>query len=266
MTNIALNKNVLEKESWTNSESLTDGNATDYNGKIGFGYTSYPNYCTLDLEETKDIEFIRILLWDKDTRNYKYRLLTSVDRNIWEVHFDTENFGTRGWQNFEFPDKIKIRYIRIHCLWNSMNQLFHIVQIEAYEDKIFVPPKEIHHVIKTQINLKEFSDGFSISSKLQPIVTAIKEIPIKFPMLRKETFTGIASELETRIYDVEKIENGMEAIRRQIIEPVNQELTASNKIGKWSIWLGLVGWACWYYFFAEFSIWMDLKVIVYNFN
>ena len=73
------------------------------------------------------------------------------------------------------------------------------------------------------------------------MVSAIKEIPYKYKGLDKEFFLGIASELETRIYDVEKIEKGMEAIRRQIIDPVNQELSISNKIGRWSICLGLIG-------------------------
>lgn len=241
MTNIALNKRILEKDNWFKSELLTDGNFSKYDGNSGFGYCTFPNYCTIDLEKIYDIELIRFLLWDQGARNYKYRLLTSIDKNTWEVYFDTEESGTIGWQNFEFPDKIKVRYIRIHCLWNSANSEFHIVQIEAHENKISVQPQEIKHIIRTRVIQNEISDGLSISKKLRPIVNSIKEFSNSVQGIDKTFFSGIATELEIRIHDVEKIENGMESIRRQIIEPVNNELSTSNRIGKLSIWLGLIG-------------------------
>ena len=241
--NIALNKKILETTSWTNSQLLTDGNTTSYNGSSGFGYTFFPNYCTLDLEDVCDLKFIRFLLYDKDSRNYKYRLLTSVDLNSWAVHFDSGLHSFRSWQNFEFSEPIKVRYIRIHALWNSANSQFHIVQIEAHPDSVNIPSSEEINIIQlaSEGYYSEVSDGYPISFKMANIANTIRDIPLKFSGLDKEYFSNIASELETRIYDVGKIEKGMDAIRRQIIDPVNLELSRSNKIGNISVILGITG-------------------------
>jgi hypothetical protein len=239
--NVAKDKNIIEKSIWKNPEALTDGNTTQYSGTAGFSSTAYPAYCTLDLQSIYALKLIRFLLYDKDNRYYKFRLLTSTDGNSWQVHYDTAASGTKGWQNFEFPDKIQTRYIRIHCLWNSANSMFHIVQIEAFEDKIPMLAGQESRIIKTASSTVEISDGLPISAKLLSIASAIKDMPKKSPGLDKDYFGQIAADLEMQIYDVEKIEKGMEAIKRQIVDPVNRELKTSNNIGRFSIGLGLIG-------------------------
>lgn len=233
--NLALNKKSLDPELWIKPENATDGKSK---GNYTYSESEFPNYFTLDLENIFDIALIRILLYDKDPRVYKYRLLTSEDMFTWTVHFD--NTGS-SWQNFEFNQNIKARYIRLHCLWNSKNIGFHIGEIEVYQDKISIDPKEELILINNSTSSKEISDGLPITRKLQPLVKTIKELPEKFPSLDKEYFSNISIELEKGIYDVEKVEKGMASIRRQIIEPVQKELTVSNQIGKWSIYLGLIG-------------------------
>jgi hypothetical protein len=94
MTNIALGKRIIED--WEKPEEATNGNYKNYTGSIGFASTHWPKNLTLDLEETYEIETIRFLLWDRDARIYKYRLLTSVDSFIWKVHFDTYDGGYKG--------------------------------------------------------------------------------------------------------------------------------------------------------------------------
>ena len=198
--NLAYKKQILESELWNNPENATDGN---FKGQYTYAETTYPNYFTLDLEKGFDISLIRFLLFDQNPRNYKYRLLTSVDLNSWTVHFDITG---NSWQNFEFNQKIKVRYIRIHCLWNSKNEGFHIAEIEAYENKISIDPKEEIYLINNSTTVIEISDGLPITRKLQPLVKTIKEIPDKFPGLDKEYFTNISTELEQGIYDVQKVE------------------------------------------------------------
>ncbi|MCP9753178.1 discoidin domain-containing protein [Ferruginibacter sp. HRS2-29] len=233
--NLALNKKILESDIWKRPENATDGNS---NGNYSYTETPCPNYFTLDLEQVVELTTIRFLLYDRDVRSYKYRLLTSTDLYTWMVHSDAMG---NSWQNFEFSQKIQARYVRLHCLWNSSNGSFHIGEIEVYKDNITISPKETVYVINNLTTTYEISDGLSISRKLQPLVNTIKQIPNKFSGLNKEYFSSISAELEKGIYDIEKIEKGMESIRRQIIEPVKQELNVSNNIGKWSIWLGLIG-------------------------
>jgi hypothetical protein len=131
LANIALDKKILED--WKNPNELTNGNYTNYTGRTGYTSSIWPKYLTLDLEEIYEIETIRFLLYDRDARIYKYRLLTSEDLNKWIVHYDTDDGGYRAWQEFVFQEKIKARYIRLHCIWNSANTEFHVVELQVYD-------------------------------------------------------------------------------------------------------------------------------------
>ena len=241
--NVALNKRILEKESWQNSEVLTNGNITNYNSSVGYAHTSYPEYCTLDLEKTHNIKFVRFLLWDKDARFYKYRLLTSKDNITWNVIYDSGNCRDIGWQAFNFLNCTTIRYVRIHALHNSVNPWFHIVEIEAYDGDNY--PMYKHNQEQT-VDMSsqtyiEIKDGFSTTRRLIEIANQLENTTSKTPGLDKDYFAEIISDLRIRIEDVSKIEATSESITRQILKPITIELTRSNKLGNLSIFLGIIG-------------------------
>ena len=139
--NVAQNKKV-EEEKVINSTQVTNGNVSCYTGNDGYAQFIWPGTITIDLEQVYDIKCIRFLLWDglgqpnpqRDNRIYKYRLLTSIDHHNWTVIFDTSEHGYNGWQVFNLISNIRCRYIRIYGLWNSANQDFHIVEIEAHDN------------------------------------------------------------------------------------------------------------------------------------
>lgn len=135
------------------------------------GYTSVlsPNYITLDLGEITEIQTIQFLLWDNRGYNNKrdycdrehhYRLLisdypedlecddsgnihpkrTDNDSQIkplaWKVVYDSLRIGYNGWQVFNFSEKAKIRYIRLHMISNTDGKRNNLVRIEAYKEKL----------------------------------------------------------------------------------------------------------------------------------
>lgn len=142
MTNVALNKTVLE-QNIINAKCLTNGEYDDYSTSDNYAFFDTPNFITIDLENKYHIYCIRFLLWDglsknpnPDDRKYLYKLLVSKDNENWIQVYDTEENGTSGWQIFDFPKGEIIRYIRIHGIKNSINNHFHIVEIEVHDDNV----------------------------------------------------------------------------------------------------------------------------------
>lgn len=241
MKNLALNKKPIE--SWDNSENVTSEKIIESK----YAATHIPDNFTIDLEKEKEIENIRFLLYYKDNREYKYRLLTSIDNHEWKVHFETEkNTIYHGWQDLYFTEKIKARYLRIHAYYNSKNRGFHIIHFAAYNIK----PTPINHDKKNEITIStkttpdiEIGDGYPLSLKLKELTIKLESFPENIPGLDKEYFTSVARELRIGANDVAKIEQSLESVRREIINPVNRELKRGNKIGKSSIILGMIGGA-----------------------
>lgn len=167
------------------------------------GYTSVlsPNYITLDLGEVIYIQTIQFLLWDNRgynnkrdycNREHHYRLLISdysedlecddsgnirrVGNNndqskplTWKVVYDSLRVGYNGWQVFNFSEKAKVRYIRLHMLSNSDGQRNNLVRIEAYKDKLegyeynFLPTFET--VIHLNYSTKNIFNSQEIANK-----------------------------------------------------------------------------------------------------
>ncbi len=252
MENIALRKSTIEKV--RNPESITDGNIDNYTGRTGFSSFHWPGYLTLDLEKSYEIKTIRFLLWDglgkvgtvKATRLYKYRLLLSEDLVNWKVIYDTASEGFTGWQCFEFIDSVPARYVRIHGLWNSNNEDFHIIQIEAYED--LPKPYEKEYALLKKIdpnkNYIENNDGLSISEQINNIINGIENLINPNNILNPIPFNQLTKILRTKVDDISNIEKNAASIRREILQPVQKELEISSKFGRFSIygfWVGIIG-------------------------
>ena len=259
MANVALGKKV--EEDWKKAFEATNGNVTKYD-IIGEGYTSssWPDYLTIDLEDIYELHIIRFLLWDglggpkkqtRDPRRYKYRLLTSKDHREWYQHYDTGKDGYNGWQEFEFSPPVQARYVRIHAMWNSANIGFHIVQVEAHDSTApsLTAKCELKKIIKSSIDENEIELGetYPLARKVSRIADQIEEIVNRHPeWLKEEPLLEVVKELRIRFRDINLIEQNINSIRNEIIEPVTKEMEKARKLGKYSKWgfvVGIIGGA-----------------------
>lgn len=245
MGNIALGKKILETENWIRFEELTNNNFRKYDGKRGYSYAKWPGNLTLDLGKVEEIETIRFLLYDEDERIYKYRLLTSSDLNEWTVHYDSAEHDCKGWQEFNFQEKISARYIRIHCLWNSKNRHFHIIELQVYDKdtedlNLIISNKKLLSTKSTD-QAYEFGDGSPFTIQVNELISGLEKIIQEYSYIKPEPIQEIILNLRTQAHDVETLEKSLGSIRREILNPVKKELEAGRRIGKYSIWGFIVG-------------------------
>jgi hypothetical protein len=252
MPNVALGKTI--EEPITNPAAATDGDNTGYTDYIGFADATWPCMLTVDLGASYNLVCIRILLWDglgesgrkRDNRVFKYRLLTSIDHQVWKVIFDSSHDGSNGWQVFTFSDALNTRYIRIHGLSNSANEHFQVVQVEAHDN---IPPDldaeiVLQRTIQTKAVEEEVGDGLPLQARIGGIINGIERLIEGNELLNPKPFKELISQLRVQVRDVTALERGMDSIRREIISPVREELEHSAKLGKfsvWGFWVGLIG-------------------------
>ncbi|HEX8450573.1 MAG TPA: discoidin domain-containing protein [Longimicrobium sp.] len=248
MSNRALGK--LVEEDVGNPECTTDGIITGYTGNHGFTHVNWPGTLTVDLGATFQIICIRFLLWDqrgirggqRATRRYLYRLLTSVDHETWTVHYDTGYQGSNGWQVFDFASPFTARYVRLHGLWNSDNDGFHVVELEAHDD---VPPPTEHEVVfQKTLNRAletEAGDGLPLEVGMSRVIRSLERLVRENQqVLNPGPFNELISQLRTQARDIAAIEQSMFAVRREIIEPVKRELEGSSRLGRTSLFITIV--------------------------
>lgn len=91
--------------------ALLNGNFVDYDGNRGYSYhyVNYPGYVnniTIQLCQPFWISFLRILLWDGTSAEYKFCIESSVDNANWEILADRRDQVLSSWQDFHFPSKV----------------------------------------------------------------------------------------------------------------------------------------------------------------
>jgi len=122
----------------SNPEKIIDGNSTKFTSYSGFAAGSCP--CQWDITFAKEYQLreIRIMLWDKDDRYYRYAVATSFDGKTFVPLVDRSSGEWRGWQKLKFEPR-KVKVIRLFGTHNSKskNSDFHVVELEAY----CIPPK-----------------------------------------------------------------------------------------------------------------------------
>lgn len=154
MANLALGKVPLEKDVWKNPEAATDGNTTNYGNRNNEGYAAanWPCQYTIDLDNEKKIESIRILLFDNlgkpnypiADRKYTFSVSLSPDGdNYYTVYSNKDQEGGLGWYAFVFNNETHARFVRIEGHSNSKNTGFHIVQFEIHDERP-TPIKDRH--------------------------------------------------------------------------------------------------------------------------
>jgi hypothetical protein len=129
-----------------------------------------------------------------------------VNFKEWNVHYDSFDKGYSGWQEFNFINKIKVR---IHCVWNSSNEGFHIVQLQAFDGD--VPP--INNVAnKKNIRTNEIDEEKEIGSELnltQQMKTSIdnlEQIIKDNSVINPKPFKEIISKFRIQTNDIESLE------------------------------------------------------------
>jgi hypothetical protein len=206
---------------------------------------------TLDLGQVAPLDSIRLLLWDglgdgggvRDSRGYKYRLLTSTDRRTWSVLFDSGDESLNGWQVFHFAERLSAQYIRVHGLWNSANSDFHVVELEAWDEA--PPPLEAAAILEREIApatlALEESDGLPLERTVDAIVHSLEDLVAAHDFLNPKPFRDLIGQLRLQVADVSALERRVDAVRRQLVEPVTSELERSSKYSVWSVRFGAVG-------------------------
>ena len=118
--------------------ALIDGNTTDYTAYSGYGYTywtsSPPGSMTVRLADSHPLTKIRVKLWDRDARYYRYRVEVAANAaGPWQQVVDRTAGQHRGWCEDTFPP-VDAQHIRITGTRNSANAGFHVVELEAYAE------------------------------------------------------------------------------------------------------------------------------------
>ena len=122
---------------------LIDGNVTDYGGIPGAAhgasrgsahvFGSRPSW-VVELPQTYLLSEIRVLLWDRDRRFYRYVAETSVDGRTYRTAADRSQGEWRSWQKLAFSPR-PVRYIRLRGVYSSRLKSpngMHVVELEAY--------------------------------------------------------------------------------------------------------------------------------------
>lgn len=249
MANVALGRPVAEPVE--NPTAATDGQTTGYTGSDGFAAFVWPGYLTVDLGEVARLRCIRVLLWDglgkgsggRDPRGYKYRVLTSSDRRSWWVLFDSGVESSNGWQVFHLRQALEARYVRIHGLQNTANHMFQVVQVEAHDDT--PPPLEAEVMLEREIGqdqmVAEHRDGLPLEHSVAAIVRSLEDLVAAHQILNPKPFRELISQLRLQVTDVSALERRMGSVRRQLVEPVREELARGRRYSVGGYWFGLAG-------------------------
>lgn len=68
------------------------------------------------------INYICMLLWDRDLRSYSYYLETSLDQKDWVRIIDYNGYCCRSWQHLRFENRV-VQYIKIVGTHNTVNKV-----------------------------------------------------------------------------------------------------------------------------------------------
>ncbi|XP_063903916.1 BTB/POZ domain-containing protein 9-like [Zophobas morio] len=114
-----------------NPSVLLNGNVHDYDGSRGYSWHSISSgNLTIQLAQPYIISTMRLLLWDRDSRRYRYFVETSIDNSDWEIAVDLRNQDCTSWQNLRFKERVVV-FIRITGTLNTANTEFHVVHFEC---------------------------------------------------------------------------------------------------------------------------------------
>lgn len=246
------------------------------------GYTTIvsPGYYTVDLRELKDVKTIQFLLWDNRgndkkepcNRKHYYRLLVSnynkdlkyEDENIqmsnisWYVLYDSLKFGNNGWQIFHLDKMMKIRYIRLHFLYNSDHMFCNLVRFEAYPKQLvgynynFLPTFETYITNPEYVEKKyNINTNINYNSTTMFMSELLRKLDKKIEDNKTDGSYDLMRELQLLRNDLQNV-NGeliiydkrLEARMEQIFHGINTIFKKSENIRLMAIVTAILGIIC----------------------
>jgi hypothetical protein len=132
MGNVALASAGAVAKAPAHADLMNDGDSTHYTGSDGFASGSWPCELSLTFPKVYKLKVIRFLLWDSDSRYYRYAVDVTADGKEWTQIVDHSDGQWKSWQEISFTSSRPVKAIRIKGLYNSANSGFYIVELEAY--------------------------------------------------------------------------------------------------------------------------------------
>jgi len=111
-----------------------DGSVSAAGG--GYAVSVFPCEWTILFRKVYRLREIRFLLYNQDSRFYRYAIETSADGKKFKPLADRSRGQWSGWQQITFPAK-PVKAVKLIGLYNSRNPRFHVTEFEAY----CIPPK-----------------------------------------------------------------------------------------------------------------------------
>ena len=109
-------------------ENLLDGNTQRNN----IAFALWPTEWTITFPKTYQLHEIRFLLWDDDSRFFRYAIAVSSDGRKFAPFIDRSNGEWRSWQVIPLSPARPVKAIKLYGLYNSANPQFVVVAFEAY--------------------------------------------------------------------------------------------------------------------------------------
>lgn len=271
MKDFALGKNVLEY--CNHPQALTaEGDDCEYDSIRG-GYVGihHPCFLTIDLQEPCDVVQISFKLYDVNdplnktennpkNQHYAYRILCSIDKENWQVLYDTtkanEKYGEvdngglkiyrKGWQSALLNHPIKMRYFRIHALHNPANSGFHVVRVRLYdsENSALLSKSELLSI--SEPFEWEKGDAIPISTKLLNLSEQLSSIVPESYKKSDKHYNDIINLIFENSVDLEQIDGKIEQVRKivapHIVAAFDDEYENENKssINAWLLTIGII--------------------------
>ena len=117
-------------------EVIIDGISDAYDAGAGYATTNNNDpkeQFLITLKEPRDMTRIRMLLWDKDPRTFRYIISVSPDGKNFKKVQDNSKRESQSWQEVRFARQ-KVKVVAIKGVASSVNEFFHPVEVEGYDD------------------------------------------------------------------------------------------------------------------------------------
>lgn len=106
--------------------TMLNGDIENYGNTSGFTYHFIgQGSIVLQLGQPYYIGSMRLLLWDKDYRKYKFYIETSTNLKEWQMAVDKRDEELRSWQQFNFDPRavVFIRFVGINNTHKTYNNV-----------------------------------------------------------------------------------------------------------------------------------------------
>ncbi len=138
--NFALAAHGATATGGSDAVQLIDGNDSNYSGGTGFATSQWratpPQAFVIKLKQAATLDAIRFLLWDRsEERYYRYKIEVCENDKGTDWTLVADRTGPleqcKSWQVLRFKAQ-SVKLIRLTGTFNSANNGFHVVELQAY--------------------------------------------------------------------------------------------------------------------------------------